>query len=140
VSLVKAFLAHKKVKPDGNMSSHIQLCKYKDAIMYGAQQALQLLRRGYYYEIDKFINLFWKETIEAKKEGKLDKQEADPISWSLFNLLGPWTLPIYLSGHTQFSNGIVWQDPSVLAHWAFIISYMARTILCAATMIRKRTK
>jgi hypothetical protein len=112
--------------------------------MYGAQQALQLLPRGYYDKIEKFLNSFRKETIEAKKEGKLDKQEVDPISWSLFNLLLswalPWTLLIFLYGHIHFSNGIVWQDPSILAHWAFIISEMARATLCAATAIQKRTK
>jgi hypothetical protein len=47
-SLVKAFLAHKKAKPNGNTSSYVQLYKYNDAILYGAQQASQhlLLPRG----------------------------------------------------------------------------------------------
>jgi hypothetical protein len=92
VSLVKAFLAHKKIKDNGNTSSHVQLCKYNDAILYGAKQASQLLPRGYYDKIERFLNLFRKETVEAKKEGKLDEQEVDPISWSLFNLLLSWAL------------------------------------------------
>jgi hypothetical protein len=92
VSLVKAFLAHKKIKDNGNTSSHVQLCKYNDAILYGVKQASQLLPRGYYDEIERFLNSFRKETVEAKKEGKLDEQEADPISWSPFNLLLSWAL------------------------------------------------
>jgi hypothetical protein len=92
VSLVKAFLANKKIKDNGNTSSHVQLRKYNDAILYGAKQASQLLPRGYYDEIERFLSSFRKETVEAKKEGKLDEQEADPISWSLFNLLLDWAL------------------------------------------------
>ncbi len=68
VSLVKAFLAHKKKKPNGNTSSHVQLRKYNDAILYGAQQALQLLPRGYYDKVEKFLNSFRKEALEAKKK------------------------------------------------------------------------
>jgi hypothetical protein len=89
---VKAVLAHKKIKDNGNTSSQVQLRKYNDAILYGAKLALQLLPRGYYDEIERFLTLFRKETVEAKKEGKLDKQEADPISWLLFNLLLSWAL------------------------------------------------
>ncbi len=45
VQMVKAFLAHKKQKANGNTSSHVQLCKYHDAILWGSQQAKQLLSR-----------------------------------------------------------------------------------------------
>jgi hypothetical protein len=142
VNLVKAFLAHKKVKPDGNTSSHVQLHKYNNPILYDAQQALQLLPRGNYDEIDNFLNSFRKETVEVKK-GKLDKQEADPISWSPFNLLLSWAL--------DTSNIFIWTYS--LLQW----NSMARSIsigtlafqnfrdgedhkLCAAMMIQKWTK
>jgi hypothetical protein len=46
VSLVKAFLVHKKVKANGNTSSHIQLCKHNDAILWGSQEVKQLLPRA----------------------------------------------------------------------------------------------
>jgi hypothetical protein len=43
-------------------------------------------------------------------------------------------------GHILFSNGIGWQDPSVLVNWACTIFEQARIILCAATRIQKQTK
>jgi hypothetical protein len=36
VQMVKAFLAHTKHKANDNTSSHIQLCKYNDAILWGS--------------------------------------------------------------------------------------------------------
>jgi hypothetical protein len=80
VQMVKAFLAHKKQKANGNTSSHVQLRKYHNAILWGSQQAKQLLPRAYYDDIEKFLTSYRKETVDAKKEGKLDEQEADPIS------------------------------------------------------------
>ena len=92
VSMVKAFMAHKKVKANGITSSHVQLRKYNDALLWGSQGAKQLLPRGYYEEVDKFLQSVRKETVDAKKEGKLDEQEADPISKSLFKLILSWAL------------------------------------------------
>jgi hypothetical protein len=47
VQMVKAFLANKKQKANGNKtSSHVQLCRYYDAILWGSQQAKQLLTRA----------------------------------------------------------------------------------------------
>jgi hypothetical protein len=94
VSLVKAFFAHKKVKANGNTPSHVQLCKYNNAILWGSQEAKELLPRGYYEEVDTFLlqSFTRKETIEAKKVGKLDEQEADPISQALFQLILSWAL------------------------------------------------
>jgi hypothetical protein len=42
--------------------------------------------------MEKFLNSFKKETVKAKKDGNLDEQEADPISWSLFRLMLGWLL------------------------------------------------
>jgi hypothetical protein len=75
VSLVKAFLAHKKIKDDGNTSSHVQLHKYNDAIMYGVKQALQLLPRGYYDKIDKFLN----SLLKQKKKEHLTNKKRTPF-------------------------------------------------------------
>jgi hypothetical protein len=100
VQMVKAFLAHKKQKANGNTSSHVQLRKYHDAILWGSQQAKQLLPRGYYDAIEKFLTSYRKETVDAKKEGKLDEQEADPITWSLFKLILSWAV--------DTSNFFVW--------------------------------
>ena len=100
VHMVKAFLAQKKQKDNGKTSSHVQLRKYHDAILWGSQQATELLPRAYYDEIEKFLTSYRKETVDAKKEGKLDEQEADPISWSLFKLILSWAL--------DTSNVFVW--------------------------------
>jgi hypothetical protein len=100
VQMVKAFLAHKKQKANGNTSSQVQLRKYHDAILWGSQQAKQVLPRAYYDDIEKFLTSYRKETVDAKKEGKLDEQEADPISWSLFKLILSWAL--------DTSNIFVW--------------------------------
>jgi hypothetical protein len=62
------------------------------------------------------------------------KRTPFPGRSSIYFWVGPWILPIFSSGPIHFSNGTVWQDQSILAHWAFIISEMARTKLCAATM------
>jgi hypothetical protein len=100
VQTVKAFLAHKKQKAYGNTTSHVQLRKYHDAILWGSQQAKQLLPRAYYGDIKRFLTSYRKQTVDAKKEGKLDEQEADPISWSLFKLILSWAL--------DTSNIFVW--------------------------------
>jgi ATP-dependent protease Clp ATPase subunit len=66
--MVKAFLAHKKQKANGNTSSHVQLRKYHDVILWGSQQAKQLLPRAYYDDIEKFLTSYRKETeVDAKK-------------------------------------------------------------------------
>jgi hypothetical protein len=98
--MVKAFLANKKQKANGKTSSHVRLRKYHNAILWGSQQAKQIRPRAYYDEIEKFLTLYRKETVDAKKEGKLDDQEADPISWSLFKLILSWAL--------DTSNVFVW--------------------------------
>ena len=78
--MVKAFLAHKKQKVNGMTSSHVQLRKYNDAILWGSHQASQLLPRGHYDEIEKILTSYRKEIVAAKRDGKLDEQEADPIT------------------------------------------------------------
>jgi hypothetical protein len=75
VQMVK--VSAKKQKANGKTSSHIQLCKYRDAILWGSQQAKQLLPRAYYNDIEKFLTSYRKETVDTKKEGKLDEQEAE---------------------------------------------------------------
>jgi hypothetical protein len=92
VKMVKAFLADKKKKANGKISSVTHLRKYNDAILYGAKKAGQHLPRSYYEEMEKFFGAYKKEAASAKKEGKLDEQEADPISWALFVAMLEWSL------------------------------------------------
>jgi len=92
VQMVKAFLATKKKKPNGKTCSHIQLRKYYDAILFGAKKANQQLPQSYFEEMERFLNAFKKEMVGARKDGMLDEQEADPISWVLFRLILEWAL------------------------------------------------
>jgi hypothetical protein len=92
VQMVKTLLAHKKVKQNGKASSHVQLRKYNDAIIYGSKCTRNPLPRSYYDEMENYLNAFKKETTQAKKDGMLDEQEADPISWSLFRTMLGWAL------------------------------------------------
>jgi hypothetical protein len=60
VGMVKAFLAFKKQKENGKCSSHVQLRKYNDAILWGAKTCHQRLPLSYYEEMDKFLVAFKK--------------------------------------------------------------------------------
>jgi hypothetical protein len=84
VGMIKAFLAFKKRKENGKCSSHVQLRKYNDAILWAAKTSHERLPLSYCKEMDKFLVAFKKETTMAKKDGMLDEQEADPITWMLF--------------------------------------------------------
>jgi hypothetical protein len=92
VKVVKAFLGTRKKKENGKTCSFVQLRKYNDCILHGAKEADERLPRTYYEEMEKFLTSFKKETAKAKKDGNLDEQEADPISWSLFRLMLGWLL------------------------------------------------
>jgi hypothetical protein len=92
VGMVKAFLAFKKQKVNGKTSSHVQIRKYNDAILWGAKTSNQRLPLSYYESMEKFLVAFKKETTVAKKDGMLDEQEADPITWTLFRKILQWAL------------------------------------------------
>ena len=86
VKMVKAFLADKKTKSNGRTSSHSQLRKYNDAILWGAKSIRNALPISYYQEMEVFLSAFKNETAVAKKDGMLDEREADPIPRPLFRL------------------------------------------------------
>jgi hypothetical protein len=88
--MVKAFLAFKKQKENGKCSSHAQLRKYNDTILWGAKIRHQRLPLSYYEAMKKFLLAFKKEKMMAKKDGMLDKQEADRITWSLSQKILQW--------------------------------------------------
>jgi hypothetical protein len=96
-----------------------------------------LLLRAYYNDIEKFLTSYRKETVDAKKEGKLDEQEADPISWPLFKLILSWALDT--SNIFVWTYSILqWNCTSILVHLGFITFKLARIISCADTMIPNR--
>ena len=92
VKFIKAFMAHAKKKSNGKIYSNSNIRKYKDAILWGSKQASSPLPSSFYDELEKFLKAFKKETKVAAKEGMLDEREADPISWTLFNLIVKWAI------------------------------------------------
>ena len=89
VEMIKAFIAANKIKSvDANGAethySFDQLRKYKDAILYGAKRAKYPLSPGFKQEMKVFIDSLKKESQKAKKEGKVDEHEADPITFPLY--------------------------------------------------------
>ena len=62
------------------------MCKYKDVILYRTKRAkkfsLVLLYRG--WNISKYL---WKVKSLSEKEGKLDKNETNSISFTLYKMI-----------------------------------------------------
>ena len=105
VFFVKAFLSAKKVKrvltetdENGEMkttqiyASASDISKYSDAIKWAALRANQVLPSSYHREMEAFINTHKKEHKTAKKEGRTDEQEADPITSALFRMICMWAV------------------------------------------------
>ena len=92
IKFIKAFLANAKMKPNGMMCSNSNIRKYKDALLWGSRQAKCPLPSTFYNEMDRFLRSFKKETKKAAKDGLLDEKEADPISWTLFQLILKWAI------------------------------------------------
>ena len=97
VKVIKAYLSEKKKKKvatDGTvtLSSVSDIKKYDDAIKWGSLRAGQPLPSDYYREMREFIEAYKKEHKVAKKEGRTDEQEADPITSTLFMLILQWAV------------------------------------------------
>ena len=105
VFFIKAFLSTKKVKrvltetdENGEMkttqiyASASDISKYSDAIKWAALRANQVLPSSYHREMEAFINAYKKEHKTAKKEGRTDEQEADPITSALFRMICMWAV------------------------------------------------
>ena len=96
VKVIKAYLSEKKKKKvatDGTvtLSSVSDIKKYDDAIKWGSLRAGQPLPSDY-REMREFIEAYKKEHKVAKKEGRTDEQEADPITSTLFMLILQWAV------------------------------------------------
>jgi hypothetical protein len=92
VQFVLAFLSDVKEKENGKIAGFSHIRKFHDAIIYGSSSANQPLPPLYYIEIDKFLAAFKKETAQARKLGNTDEKEADPIPWSLYQLICGWAV------------------------------------------------
>ena len=112
VKVIKAFLASIKKKPNGKTCLHVQLRKYHNAIVDGAQKAGQTLPNLYIWEMKKFLGSFEKETRKAKNKDELDEQESDLIPFQLYQLICEWSI--------LTSNLFLWlytvTQPNCIAH------------------------
>lgn len=119
VDMIKAFLVFKKKKKKDKegriiLGSVSDIKKYDDAIKWGAGRAASRLPTAYYREIEQFLNSFKKEHKQAKKEGRTEEQEADPIVATLFCYICTWAV--------ESSNLFLWVY--ALAMW----NLMSRSI------------
>ena len=87
VSIIKAFMAAKRFKSNGNEFSYDHMRKYKNAIEYGAKRAKQALPQDFDVQMTPFMVSLKKQKTVAKKSGNLDECEADPITFSLYRLI-----------------------------------------------------
>jgi hypothetical protein len=92
VEFIKAFLASRKEKGNGKIMGMVNTRKYKDAIVWGSKEKKEPLPPSFYDEIDTYLNSFKKVTRNAAKEGKLDEQQADPITMTLHSKFLKWSL------------------------------------------------
>jgi hypothetical protein len=86
-SIIKAFLASQKIKGNGKMASFSHIRKFKDAILFGAEQAGQVLPRLFHQETEKNLKAFKKEQVGARREGNTDKNDSDPIEFPLYHYI-----------------------------------------------------
>lgn len=94
VALIKAFLGSVKRKANGKICSYEHIRKFHDAILFGAEQAEEILPRLYHQSIHSFIDSFKKESVKAKREGNVDEINADPIPFDLYRHICQWSLEI----------------------------------------------
>jgi hypothetical protein len=92
VQFVIHFFAKRKKKTGGKLRSWDDMRKFKDAILWGAKMANELLPISFFSENEKFLGGYKKEHRVAKSEGNVDESAADPISMDLFVLLLTWAL------------------------------------------------
>ena len=88
----KAFLTTKQNKEDDKVMSHINVRKFRDAVKWGAAEAKQRLPLDFEFEVKGYLDSYKKITARARKDGKMEEKQADPISWALFTLILQWAL------------------------------------------------
>jgi hypothetical protein len=76
VTPIKAFLSSAKRKSNGKICSFSNIRKFHDFILFGAEQASEVLPQIYHQEKQKFLESFKKESVEAKQQGNVDEHDA----------------------------------------------------------------
>jgi hypothetical protein len=84
IEYVKAFLGQTKKKESGKTCSFVNIRKYHDAILFGAEKAGVALAPSYQLEMKKSLASFKKGKKQAKVMGDLNEENAQPIPWALF--------------------------------------------------------
>ena len=74
------------------LASVSDITKYDDAIKWASMRAGQPLPSNYYREMEVFVASYKKEHKSAKKDGRTDEQEADPITAALFMYICQWAI------------------------------------------------
>ena len=90
--VIEAFLGQAKLKADGNHYSFSQQRKYYDSLLFGAEQTGKYLSNNFANSMDKYYDCLKKEKSSAKQEGKLDVEDADPISQALYEQICRWAV------------------------------------------------
>ena len=104
VKMIKAFMSSNKTKPNSQKQySFVHMRKYHNSIQYGASRSGKALPVSYVTGMTKFLESFKKESNEAKKHGRLEEREADPITYSFYKLICDMAIKIgdmYLWAYT----------------------------------------
>ena len=79
------FLAHTRKKKGGNLKTHGELRKFKDAILWGAKMQDELLPSSFYTQVERYLNSFKKEVAVARRDGMVEDKAADPITIPLYH-------------------------------------------------------
>ena len=85
VKMIKAFISAHKYKPNSDIQyGYVHMRKYHNAIQFGAKRAGVALPQEYCFQMQHFLSSLKREKTNAKKEGKVEEKEADPITFSLY--------------------------------------------------------
>jgi len=90
VDFVLKFLVQREKKADGNFRTFDDMRKYKDAINYGASVRNEFPSSHFFQTLGKYLASYQKKTTSAKKEGKVETKEADPITVELYCIVNQW--------------------------------------------------
>jgi hypothetical protein len=86
-SIIKAFLASQKIKGNGKTAYFTHIRKFKDAILFGAEQTGQILPRLFHQEAGKILRALKKEQVGARREGNTDENDSDPIEFLIYHYI-----------------------------------------------------
>lgn len=87
-NIIKAFITSHNYKPSGEEQySYDHLRKYHDAVLHGSTRSKKGLPTGYKEEMAQFLDSLEKSKVQAKKNGEIKEEDADPIRFPLYKLI-----------------------------------------------------